>query len=83
MTAEAEYLLQQLELALPRYFACARATWAFPRAKTYDVEVWLPSYNAYKEISSCSNCERLPGAPRKHQVSRPRELQGYAPTFTR
>jgi seryl-tRNA synthetase len=29
----------------------------FASAKTYDIEVWLPSYNAYKEISSCSNCE--------------------------
>jgi seryl-tRNA synthetase len=28
----------------------------FGAAKTYDVEVWLPSYNGYKEISSCSNC---------------------------
>lgn len=29
----------------------------FSSAKTYDIEVWLPSYNAYKEISSCSNFE--------------------------
>jgi seryl-tRNA synthetase len=29
----------------------------FASAKTYDIEVWLPSYNGYKEISSCSNCE--------------------------
>jgi seryl-tRNA synthetase len=29
----------------------------FASAKTYDIEVWLPSYNSYKEISSCSNCE--------------------------
>lgn len=28
----------------------------FSAAKTYDIEVWLPSYNSYKEISSCSNC---------------------------
>jgi seryl-tRNA synthetase len=28
----------------------------FASAKTYDIEVWLPSYNNYKEISSCSNC---------------------------
>ena len=28
----------------------------FSAAKTYDLEVWLPSYNGYKEISSCSNC---------------------------
>ena len=29
----------------------------FSSAKTYDIEVWLPSQNAYREISSCSNCE--------------------------
>jgi len=29
----------------------------FSSAKTYDVEVWMPGYNDYKEISSCSNCE--------------------------
>ena len=29
---------------------------ASPPRQTYDIEVWLPSYNAYKEISSCSNC---------------------------
>ena len=29
----------------------------FSSAKTYDLEVWMPSYNEYKEISSCSNCE--------------------------
>ena len=28
----------------------------FSARQTYDIEVWLPSYNAYKEISSCSNC---------------------------
>lgn len=30
---------------------------AFLSAKTYDIEVWLPSYGTYREISSCSNCE--------------------------
>jgi seryl-tRNA synthetase len=29
----------------------------FSAAKTYDIEVWMPGYNDYKEISSCSNCE--------------------------
>ena len=37
--------------------SCAPATWAFASAKTYDIEVWLPSQTVYREISSCSNCE--------------------------
>ncbi len=35
---------------------CAPATWASRRSKTYDLEVWLPGQNAYREISCCSNC---------------------------
>jgi hypothetical protein len=34
----------------------------FQSTKTYDLEVWLPSQNTYREISSCSNCDGLPGA---------------------
>ncbi|QWT17770.1 serine--tRNA ligase [Collinsella sp. zg1085] len=55
MTAEAEYLLQQLELPY-RVIALCTGDLGFSARQTYDVEVWLPSYNAYKEISSCSNC---------------------------
>ena len=35
----------------------------FGATKTYDLEVWLPAQNAYREISSCSNCRSLPGTP--------------------
>ena len=43
--------------AVPRRRCCAPATWASARAKTYDLEVWVPAQNTYREISSCSNCE--------------------------
>lgn len=41
---------------LIEYTLCT-ANMAFLSAKTYDIEVWLPSYGTYREISSCSNCE--------------------------
>ena len=55
MTAEAEYLLQQLELPY-RVISLCTGDLGFSARQTYDIEVWLPSYNSYKEISSCSNC---------------------------
>ena len=55
MTAEAEYILQKLELPY-RVISLCTGDLGFSAAKTYDLEVWLPSYDAYKEISSCSCC---------------------------
>lgn len=55
MTADAENILQQLGLPY-RVICLCTADIGFSAAKTYDLEVWLPSYNGYKEISSCSNC---------------------------
>ncbi len=55
MTAEAERCLQELELPY-RVVSLCTGDLGFGACKTYDVEVWLPSYQAYKEISSCSNC---------------------------
>lgn len=55
MVAEAEYILQQLELPY-RVISLCTGDLGFSARQTYDIEVWLPSYNAYKEISSCSNC---------------------------
>jgi seryl-tRNA synthetase len=55
MTADAEALLQELELPHRTMLLCAGDV-GFNSAKTYDLEVWLPSANAYREISSCSNC---------------------------
>jgi seryl-tRNA synthetase len=55
MVADAEYILQQLGLPY-RVIELCTGDLGFSAARTYDVEVWLPSYDAYKEISSCSNC---------------------------
>ncbi|MCG8402543.1 MAG: serine--tRNA ligase [Firmicutes bacterium] len=54
LTANAEYILRQLGLP-HRVVVLSTGDLGFSAAKTYDIEVWLPSYNTYKEISSCSN----------------------------
>lgn len=56
LTANAEKVLQELELPY-RVVALCTGDLGFSSAKTYDLEVYLPSYNDYKEISSCSNFE--------------------------
>ncbi len=55
MVADAENILQLLGLPY-RVINLCTGDIGFSAAKTYDLEVWLPSYNDYKEISSCSNC---------------------------
>ncbi|HIY79046.1 MAG TPA: serine--tRNA ligase [Candidatus Olsenella excrementavium] len=55
MVAEAEAVLQALGLPYHVVTLCTGDI-GFSATKCYDLEVWLPSYNAYKEISSCSNC---------------------------
>ena len=55
MVADAENILQLLGLPY-RVIALCTGDIGFSSCKTYDLEVWLPSYNAYKEISSCSDC---------------------------
>ena len=56
MVGHAEAILQKLELPY-RVMALCAGDMGFGAAKTYDLEVWLPAQNAYREISSCSNCE--------------------------
>jgi seryl-tRNA synthetase len=56
LTANAESVLKQLELPYRRMLLCT-GDMSFASAKTYDLEVWLPGQNAYREISSCSNTE--------------------------
>lgn len=56
MTAEAERILQLLGLPYRVVQLCTGDA-GFSSAKTYDLEVWMPSYGRYVEISSCSNCE--------------------------
>ena len=56
LTGHAEAILQKLELPY-RVMALCTGDLGFASAKTYDIEVWLPEQNRYREISSCSNCE--------------------------
>jgi len=56
LTAHAEAILQALELPYRTMLLCT-GDMGFSAAKTYDLEVWLPAQNAYREISSCSNFE--------------------------
>jgi seryl-tRNA synthetase len=56
LTADAEKILQLLELPY-RTVVLSTGDIGFAAAKTYDIEVWLPSQNQYREISSCSNTE--------------------------
>ncbi len=56
MRRHAEALLEALELPYRTVCLCT-GDMGFASAKTYDLEVWLPGQNKYREISSCSNCE--------------------------
>lgn len=56
LTGHAERVLQLLELPY-RVVCLSTGDMGFAAAKTYDLEVWLPGQDAYREISSCSNCE--------------------------
>ena len=56
LTADAEEVLKRLELPYRTVLLCT-GDMGFASAKTYDIEVWLPSQETYREISSCSNTE--------------------------
>ena len=56
LVGHAEKILQKLELPY-RVMTLCTGDMGFSAAKTYDIEVWLPAQNTYREISSCSNCE--------------------------
>ena len=56
LTANAEEVLKRLGLAY-RVIVLCTGDMGFSAAKTYDIEVWLPAQNKYREISSCSNFE--------------------------
>ena len=55
LVGHAEKVLQKLGLPYRKMLLCT-GDMGFAAAKTYDLEVWLPSQNTYREISSCSNC---------------------------
>ncbi len=76
MTACAEEVLKRLGLAY-RTMVLASGDMGFSARKTYDIEVWLPGQNAYREISSCSNCGDFQ-ARRMNARYRPEGAQGCA-----
>lgn len=77
LTADAERVLQALGLHY-RVVALSTGDMGFSAAKTYDIEVWLPSQNAFREISSCSNCEAFQA--RRAQI-RFRRAAGAKPEY--
>jgi seryl-tRNA synthetase len=74
MTAGAEEVLKRLGLAFRTIVLCG-GDMGFAARKTYDLEVWLPGQNAYREISSCSNCGDFQ-ARRMGARYRPKEGKG-------
>jgi len=74
MTACAEEVLKRLGLAYRMMLLCA-GDMGFSARKTYDIEVWLPGQNTYREISSCSNCGEFQ-ARRMRARFRPKEGKG-------
>lgn len=77
MTTHAEKILQLLELPY-RVLALCSADVGFGAAKTYDLEVWLPSQNTYREISSCSNCEAFQA---RRMMARYRSPETHKPDY--
>jgi seryl-tRNA synthetase len=74
MTACAEEILKRLGLAYRVMLLCT-GDMSFASRKTYDIEVWLPGQNAYREISSCSNCGEFQARRMKARF-RPKEGKG-------
>ncbi|WP_267221617.1 serine--tRNA ligase [Dyella silvae] len=70
MVGHAEKVLQLLGLPYRKVMLCT-GDMGFSAAKTYDLEVWLPSQNTYREISSCSNCEDFQARRMQARVRNP------------
>jgi seryl-tRNA synthetase len=77
MTRCAESILEKLELPYRTVMLCA-GDMGFGARKTYDLEVWLPSQNTYREISSCSTCGDFQA---RRMDARFRRAQGERPEF--
>jgi seryl-tRNA synthetase len=80
MTGCAEEVLKRLGLAY-RVVLLSTGDMGFAARKTYDIEVWLPGQNAYREISSCSNCGAFQALRMKARY-RPKEGRGNRPVHT-
>ena len=81
MTEEAELILKKLNLPY-RVITLCTGDMGFSAAKTYDLEVWLPSYNAYKEISSCSCCGDFQARRANIRYRDPKEFKGSRYLYT-
>ncbi|PIZ03438.1 MAG: serine--tRNA ligase [Gammaproteobacteria bacterium CG_4_10_14_0_8_um_filter_38_16] len=77
ITKQAEKVLQLLELPYRVILLCSGDT-GFTSTKTYDLEVWLPSQNQYREISSCSNCEAFQA---RRMMARYRSAETHKPEY--
>jgi seryl-tRNA synthetase len=77
LTAHAEAILQALELPYRTMLLCT-GDMGFSSAKTYDLEVWLPAQNTYREISSCSNFEAFQA---RRMMARFKNAQGKTETL--
>ena len=75
MVEEAEFLLQSLKLPYRIVNLCG-GDLGFSARQTFDIEVWLPSYNNYKEISSCSNCGDFQARRANIRYSDPASFKG-------
>jgi seryl-tRNA synthetase len=85
MTRAAEGILEALELPYRRMLLCA-GDMGFTARKTFDLEVWLPAQNTYREISSCSNCGDFQARrmnarykPSGQKSSHPKFMTGHFP----
>ncbi len=75
MVEDACRILERLDLAY-RVIVLCTGDMGFSAAKTYDIEVWLPSYDGYKEISSCSNCTDFQARRAAIKYREPGEFKG-------
>ncbi|HTQ55617.1 MAG TPA: serine--tRNA ligase [Bryobacteraceae bacterium] len=80
LTADAEDILRRLGLPY-RTVALCTGDLGFSSAKTYDIEVWLPGQNAYKEISSCSNYEAFQARRASIRFKSPKGKNEYVHTL--
>lgn len=81
MVADAENILQKLELPY-RVISLCTGDIGFSSAKTYDVEVWMPSYDGYKEISSCSCCTDFQARRANIRYKDPENFKGTRLLYT-
>ena len=81
MTAAAEHILETLGLPYRRMLLCA-GDMGFSARKTFDLEVWLPGQNTYREISSCSNCGDFQARRMKASYRPEGQQKGTRPVHT-